>query len=141
MCVICCAEGENAKREKGRTDLDDDGGGSVHDDPGGAFYGGPDVLVQEGGVSGVGSNMVCVGHFDGEIVEHVGPVLALLHGGRKDDIDGGGEGYQKGGNASDLEDVVCACEGPVILRCEDEMEQENGSESESDTDEKDLDGE
>lgn len=125
---------------KGKTDLYDGRGGCVHDDPGCALRTGPSVLVYEGGVSRVGG-VVCGRHLDGEVAEHVGPVLALLYGGGKYDIDGCGDGDEEGGDACDLEDIVCACKRPMILSGEDEVEEENDGECESDTCEKDLNGE
>lgn len=141
MDVCDLLGGMRTQREQtGGTDLDDDRGGGIHDDPGGTLGGGPSVLVAEGGVGRVGRK-VCDGHLDGEVAEHVGPVLALLHGGGKYDIDGGGDGYEEGCDAGDLEDEVGACEGPVVLCGEDEVEEEDGGEGEGDADEEDLDGE
>ena len=140
MCVICrgC---EIAKREGRRTDLDDDRGGGVHDDPGGPLRGRPKVLVDDGGVRRVQGGVVCGGHLDGEIVEHVGPVLALAYGGRKDDKYCGRDGYKEGCDAGELEDIVGAGEGPVILCGEYEVEEEDGGEGEGDAGDEDLDGE
>lgn len=98
------------------------------------------MLIYEGGVSGVG-RVVWDGHFDCEVAEHVGPVLALLYGGGEDDIDCSSDGYEEGSDAGELEDVVCAGEGPVILSCEGEVEEEDDGEGEGDAGEEYLNGE
>ena len=110
-------------------DLYDDRSGSVHDDPGRALSDCPSVLVDKGRVVCVG-RVDDAGHLDCEVVEHVWPVLALLHGRREDDIDGCDDGCEEGSYANDLEDVVCACEWPVVLCGEDEVEEEDDGECE-----------
>lgn len=124
----------------GRTDLDDDGGRGVQDDPGGSLWGSPRLEVEEGGVGRICGGIVN-GYLDGEIAEHVGPMLALLHCSVKDGIDRCTDGYEEGDDACYLEDIICASEGPVVLCCEDEVEQEYSSEGESDSCEEDLYGE
>ena len=139
MCVIYPGV-RRGPSKGGKTDLDDDRGGRVHDDPRGALCGGPLLLVEEGGVGRVEGG-VCGRHVDGEVVEHVGPVLALDDGGGEDDIDGGADGDEEGDDAGDLEDIVCACEGPVVLCGEDEVEEEDDGEGECDAGDEDLNGE
>lgn len=106
-------------RERGATHLDECRRRRVHEQPGCKLSGTPVVVVFERG------------DVDGDVGEHVGPLAGFLGSSSEDDLEGRDEGDEEGEDGGDLEGVVDGGKGPVVLRGKNEVNEEDGCESEN----------
>lgn len=89
------------------SNLDDDGGSCVHGSPRGDLSKGPMGFIRDGWVSRIqGLVEWRLWHVNGNVREHIWPMLAFLHGGHEYDIEGGDDRDEEGDYAGQLEDVI-----------------------------------